>query len=308
MQPQVSPKVRWEWIGQGWQMFTRQWQSWVAIALVYLIAFAIPIVPLYLLMLGVAFSTMPVPGSDAPPDFPVAVLALYPVFYLIIILMASWLGSGMYRTAFKQLRGEKISVGDLFSGGPYFLRFLGASVLMGIITMAGSLLCIIPGFIAMGMLFFTIPLIVEGNMSAIDAIKKSFETTKQDWLMFTLFTLVIYFLASAGVYACGIGVLATMPLMFATHAIAYRDTFGVAGAGSSAPASLAAYQQSYEQGYYPPPPVMPAPETPAWQASPPSPAVPEAPPQTPQRFCINCGAEVRTGSKFCPRCGNTLPT
>ncbi|HWQ36495.1 MAG TPA: zinc-ribbon domain-containing protein [Blastocatellia bacterium] len=285
MQPQSSPKVRWEWIGEGWKLFTQQWQSWVLMTLAYIVIAAIPAGLIYGLMLALIFSSMD-PNSGAPPQVPVTLFLVYPLFALVILLLSAWLMSGMYRAAFKQLRGGQVAVSDLFSGGPYFLRMLGALLLMGLLSIIGAMLCFLPALAVPGLMFFAIPLIIEGNVGAVDALRTSFETTKKDWLMFILFAIVLNFLSSAGVYACGIGLLATLPLLFLTHAVAYRDCFSVAGA------------QSYAPSIPPPPPqyAEPLPQ-PAY-------GVPE--PQ-PRKFCLNCGAEIRSGSKFCPRCGTAMP-
>jgi hypothetical protein len=285
MQLQSSPKVRWEWLGEGWNLFTQQWQGWVLMTLAYIIIAAIPLGLIYGLMIGVMLSSID-PNSGAPPQVPVALFLFYPLFVLAILLLSAWLMSGMYRAAFKQIRGGQVSVGDLFSGGPYFLRMLGALLLMGLLSILGAILCFLPALAVPGLMFFAIPLIVEGNMGAVDAMRASFETTKRDWLMFVLFAIVLNFLASAGAYACGIGVLATLPLLFLTHAVAYRDCFRMSGAHSYAPS-------------IPPPP-------PQYGAPLPPPAYGVQEPQ-PRKFCQNCGIEARQASKFCPRCGATLP-
>jgi hypothetical protein len=284
MQLQDSPKVRWEWIGEGWNLFTQQWQGWVLMTLAYIVITAIPVGLIYALMIGVIFSAME-PNSGTPPQFPVALFLFYPVFVLVILLLSAWLMSGMYRAAFKQVRGGQVSVSDLFSGRPYFLRLLGALLLMGLLSIIGALLCFLPALAVPGLMFFVLPLIVEGNLGAVDALRTSFEKTKKDWLMFVLFAFVLNFLSSAGAYLCGIGLLATFPLLFLTHAVAYRDCFNIAGV------------QSFTPSMPPPPPQYAAPLPPAYGAEEPQ----------PRKFCQNCRTEVRPGSKFCPRCGTAIP-
>lgn len=282
MQRQDSPKVRWEWIGEGWKLFTQQWQSWALMTLAYIVIIMLPAGLIYGLMFALIFSSID-PNSGAPPQIPVTLFLFYPLLVLVILLLSAWLMSGMYRAAFKQVRGGQVAVSDLFSGGPYFLRMMGALLLMGLLSIIGAMLCFLPALAVPGLMFFAIPLIVEGNLGAVDALRSSFEKTKKDWLMFVLFALVLNFLSTAGAYLCGIGVLATFPLLFLTHAVAYRDCFSVAGAHSFTPAM-------------PPPP-------PAYGAPPPNYAM-----QTPARkFCQTCGTEARSGSKFCPRCGSAMP-
>jgi hypothetical protein len=297
MQQVNAPSVRWEWISEAWNLFTRQWTVWVLMILVmYLIIFAI-----YLPFLGAIGMLMPTSQIGAPVEFPTGIFALYPVFYLVILCAASWLMAGLYNSAFKQIRGEQIAIGDLFSGGPFFTRMLGALILIAIAAGIGSVLCVIPGLIVYGLAFLTYPMIVEGGKGTIDAIKASVEVTKRDWIMFTIFAVALYLIAMAGMIACGVGLLATMPLLFLGQALAYRDCVGMSGAQS--------------QGQFMPPPAAPdyrsytpsqtpaQPQAQPWVA-PTFVAPPEPEPST--KTCPHCGASLARVVNFCNQCGRPL--
>jgi len=302
MQPQNAPSVRWEWISEAWQLFTKQWSVWVLMILVMcLISIAI-----YLPFIGVMGMMIPTPVEGEAPGFPIGIFALYPLMFVVILGAVSWLMSGLYNAAFKQLRGEQIAVGDLFSGSPYFVRVLGALLLIAIASNIGAVFCIIPGLIVYGLAFLTYPMIVEGGKGTIDAIKESIAVTKRDWIMFTLFAIALQFIAGAGIIACGVGVLATAPLLFLTHALAYRDLVGMHGA------------QRQGQFMPPPPPPdyrtytpsqMPAPEpqaqpwaAPTYVAPPPQPPQPESTTTT----CPHCGATLARVMNFCNQCGRSI--
>lgn len=235
--PQAA-KVRWEWIGEGWNMFAQRWATWVVHMLVFVLVVAAIIAPLYIIAIVSSVAASATESSDAPP---VIVFLAMMLFYPLLLLAIAFLTAGTYKTAMKQLRGEPTSLGDLFSGGDCFFRVLGAILLVAILAGIGGVFCIIPGLIVQGLCFFTLPLVVERRMGPIAAIQASIEAAKNDWLMFTLFTFVVGLIASLGAIACGIGVLATYPLFFTITAVAYRDVFGVAGA-------------SGPQTYSPPPP------------------------------------------------------
>jgi len=178
----------------------------------------------------------------------------------------------------EQLRGGRLEFKDLFSGGDCFFRVLGATIVVGLLVMVATMLCIIPGFIVSGLLFFTVPLIVERRMGVFEAMGASYEATKPNLLMFTLFAFVVSLIASAGYYACYVGLLATYPLLFTMTAVAYRDCFGLPGAVSFLPPPP-------RDLYAPPPPVA------------------SAPLPTTARRCSNCQAELPAAATFCPRCG-----
>ena len=124
MQQLNAPSVRWEWISEAWNLFTKQWSVWVLMILVMaLIVFLVEMI-IYLPIAGmVAMSASTFPEDGEIPTasvFPVGLLLLYPVIFLAIATLMSWLAGGLYNAAFKQLRGEAIGVGDLFSGRAVF--------------------------------------------------------------------------------------------------------------------------------------------------------------------------------------------
>jgi ABC-type multidrug transport system fused ATPase/permease subunit len=161
-----------------------------------------------------------------------------PVFYLVILLGSAFLMSGAYKAAFKQMRGGRIAIGDLFSGGDVFLRVAGGVLLTAILAGIGAVFCILPAFAVAGLLYFTTPLIIEKQLGVIDAMRQVFNRTKGHWFMFTLFAIVVGILAQLGSVACGIGMLATFPLLFTINSVAFRDLFGVSGAQSFAQQQL----------------------------------------------------------------------
>ena len=306
MQQVNAPGVRWEWIGEAWDLFKKQWSAWVLMILVMILVLGVIGLVIYLPFIGVIAAMAPSVSQDgefspASGFLPVVLLIFYPVIILAIACVGSWLAGGVYGAAFKQIRGEQIAVGDLFSGGKYFVRILGASLLIGIAVGIGGI-CIIPGLIVAGFTFLTVPMIVEGGKGAIDAIKASIEVTKKDWIMFSIFALALGFIAQAGAIACGVGLLATAPLLFLSHALAYRDLVGMPGAQS--------------EGQYMPPPPPPdyrdyapsqtpaQPQAPAWTPPPNYGSTPT--PEAAAKTCPHCGATLARAVNFCNQCGRPL--
>src|SRR5215831_10325568 len=247
------PKVRLgEWISEGWNMFAAEWKVWVLNALILSLVTVVPIIGIYVLMLFFAAASV---GNGAGVGVLMVVLICMVVG--LIGVLATYLVGGMYHTAFKQLRGEPISTSDLFSAGERLPAVLGASIIVGILTLIGSLLCIIPAFIVAGALYFTVPLVVERRMRVMDAIQVSRDITRGDLFMFVLFAFIVSLIAQAGSYLCYVGLLITWPLHYTIAAVAYRDCFGVDGAKSFA--SKAAPPNTYGA---PPPSAYPAPVSP----------------------------------------------
>ncbi|MDQ3009966.1 MAG: zinc-ribbon domain-containing protein [Acidobacteriota bacterium] len=293
MREALSATVRWgEWIGEGWQMFAEKWKVWVVQMLVVFLVFAIPFVPFYLMALAIQLRAS---QTNEPPQLPEMFLPLMVVLMVVALFGVAFFWAGLYKTAFKQLRGEPISVRDLFSGGDVFLRIIGAFIVLTILGILGLALCILPYFVVLGALHFTIPLIVERNLSVGEAISASYNATKSNWFMFVLFVLALSALASLGAFACYIGLVVSYPLYFTITVIAYRDVFGVAGARS-----FSANQQQYSTSY----------SGQSWSSSgavPPPPQfnTPQEPEQT-LTICPNCGTTISRAARFCNKCGNPL--
>lgn len=286
MQQPAKFEVRWgSWFSEGWQMFAERWGVWVVDMLILIAAFAVVVVPLYVALIVSAVNTQGQPSSEPPTGI---ILLFYMVFYPYALLVSSFFAAGCYNTAMKQLRGEPISVGDLFGGGHHFLRMIGLTVMFGIVTGIGFVLCLFPGFLVMGMWFFAFPLVVGHNLGPIEAVSASFAVTRTNLLRFAAFASVVYLLAGAGAYACGIGAVVTYPLLFTITTVAYRDCFGVEGARrfGPAPPPVPGYTPSYgdtRPGDTPPPPLAFGTAT-----------------------CPQCQSTVSANASFCPRCGGIL--
>jgi hypothetical protein len=226
--------------------------------------------------------------NGGPAELPEMFFPLALVMTIVGVLGGSFLLAGLHRTAFKQLRGQPISVRDLFSGGDVFLPVAGALIITGVLTVLGFSLCILPGFIVVGMLHFAIPLIVERRLGVGEAVGASYNATKSNWFMFVLFVFVLRLLASIGGAVAYFGLVASLPLYFTITAIAYRDIFGVAGARSfvkQRPQSAAYAAASWRPDAIPPPSIMPS-----------------QPEQT-LTICANCGTALGRAARFCSKCG-----
>lgn len=132
-----------------------------------------------------------------------------------------FLGIGQVQIVLKLLRGQSANFGELFGGGPLFLRTLGASILFGIAMMLGFLLLIIPGIL---MIIFFWPfyyLIVDGKAKAIESFTMARPIAQQN-----VGTSIVLWLASLGIGIVGfialcIGLLFATPLISTMWGTAY---------------------------------------------------------------------------------------
>ncbi|HSB09112.1 MAG TPA: hypothetical protein VLM38_06345 [Blastocatellia bacterium] len=287
----APPQVRiGDWISEGWKMFTDQWKGWVTVSLGFFVAVVVPMGAFVAAIYVTVFATMMSQPRTrgAPPQFPLEIIfVLYlGMFAMAIVLMplSIFIMGGAYRAAFKQLRGGRVEFRDLFSARDCYWRLLGATVLLSLLVLAGMMLCIIPAFIVAGLLFFTLPLIVERGLGVFEAMRASRDVTQRNLLMFTLFAVLVQLIASIGSQACYVGILVTWPLTFTISAIAFRDCFGVEGARSFSQKS--SFQAGYES----------------------APATYESASAEGSFACPNCKGILPRAARFCYHCGANLNT
>lgn len=77
------------------------------------------------------------------------------------------------------------------------------------------------------LLLFVIPLIVIGQLGAIDAIRWSFRLVRKNFWWILLYAFVIGIIQQVGVFACGLGILFTIPLSQCLVLGAYAEIVGL---------------------------------------------------------------------------------
>jgi len=211
-----------KWIGDAFGAIFSNWQTWSIIGListvplgVFYVCYELAIV---LLFRGSPLGTLFELFSKSLAR---SVLSNF-VLTLFLAGIASIFIGGIVKTTLKQIRQQPIKVTDLFAGFEIIAPVFVANVLIVAATYFGSLLCIIPGLIVQGVMFFSIPLIVDQGFEPVDAIRKSFELTKANWIIFSLVALLAQIISTAGFFLCCVGVFLSYPLAFMIQAYAYE--------------------------------------------------------------------------------------
>jgi uncharacterized membrane protein len=243
---QVTGRLRFEVIGEAWRILQSSFGIWIpAILVVLVLSIGISFGLSFLLapLFGISmFSMRPEPVAAITITYVIAQVAMS----LLAGIFSYALMGGLYLMAIRQVRGERIEVGDVFKALPMAGNLIGAYLLTSLMFFVGFVLCILPGFVLIGLTMFTVPLIVDRRLGAVDAIGQSINALKKDWILAPVFLIVVGIVSSLGVIACGIGLLFTYPLLFLCLALAYRDIFDV----------------PQQPAYYPPTGMPPSPPTP----------------------------------------------
>lgn len=143
---------------------------------------------------------------------------------------------GLYRMAFKAMRGERPDVGDIFEWEGRFLPAVVTFFVYLVLFLAlggaakgvgGVLSFAVGSFLTTG-LALTMPLLLERRMDAGAAISEVARLIfSRNALMWWLVGLVFSIINLGGFVACFFGLFITFPWTVCAAAMAYRDVFGI---------------------------------------------------------------------------------
>ena len=266
---QVPGRVNFGWINEAFELFKANAGTWIVATLAF---FFVPVLIGFIigLVFGVANAASGSagrPGGFGPSAFsnglPVGLNALIQIASLAY---RAFISGGLYRMAVKQVRGELISISDIFSGGQYFLPMLAFMILYAIAATVGFLLLIVPGLLVISLTLPAYALISDG-VSLGDAVSRSVDGMKRDMWNGVAFMFVMGLLILVSVIPCFLGLLVTYPMLWLVSALAYRDMVGMPGPASPYGAGYGAAAPGVwppAPGAWPPPPQQASGQTPSW--------------------------------------------
>src|SRR3989344_6490826 len=156
--------------------------------------------------------------SNALEEAPVLNVVASILFWVLHIV----LDIGLVKIALKLVAGQKPELEDLYNHYPLFWKYLGGSILSGLIIMGGLILLIVPGIYFAVKLQFVTYLIIDQGLGPIDAIKKSWEITGGNFWNLFLFGLVIVLINVLGFLALVVGLLWAIPTAAIATAFVYK--------------------------------------------------------------------------------------
>jgi len=152
-------------------------------------------------------------------------------------ILAGPLLMGMFRMAFKTMRGERPEIGDLFDWKGRFLQAFVTFLIFALVHLGltglgsnsvhGLLSLVVTPLLTM-MLGLTMSSILERGVDVARGINEVGRVIfSKDALMWWVTGLVFSAISFGGFFACIIGLLVTMPWMISATAVAYRDVFDI---------------------------------------------------------------------------------
>lgn len=138
------------------------------------------------------------------------------VFYGVIM-------AGTMLVCLRAIRNQPYEFGDLFKGFDFFGEAFIAGIIVFFATFFAWLLCCLPGFFLAPFFFYPFAFIVDKKMSAMDAVKASWNLVAKDYGRHLTLYLLILLLNFLGFLACFVGVIFTSVLGTIALAVAYND-------------------------------------------------------------------------------------
>ena len=147
------------------------------------------------------------------------------VGWFVSLIVGAAIQSGYISGVLDIANGQQVSVGSFFK--PRNIgQVIVAGLIVGIITTIGFFLCVIPGLLASIMLLFTVVALLDRNLSAVDAVKTSFDTSKANFGNAFLTWLVGIAIVFVGALLCGVGLLVAVPVAALFLVYAWRRISG----------------------------------------------------------------------------------
>lgn len=138
------------------------------------------------------------------------------IFMLIIRI-------GYTKIFLRMFDNDKPKFNDLFKEYHLFWKYLGATILYGLVVFAGLILLIIPGIIWAVRFSFSRIIVVDAQMGPVAAMKESYELTRGKFWDLLGFWVVVILVNILGLLVLGIGLLVTVPMTTFAAIYVYRE-------------------------------------------------------------------------------------
>jgi uncharacterized membrane protein len=160
------------------------------------------------IVLGVASE-----AQDASLAFAVSVFSLFVGYYVQL---------GLMRLSLNIVDGKSASVRQLFDEYSLVLRYIGASIVYGVIILAGLLLLIVPGIIWSIKYSQYGFLMLDKNLGIMESISMSGKITNGAKMELLWIGIIVGLLMFVSIIPLGLGLIATIPMSVLVGPLLYR--------------------------------------------------------------------------------------
>lgn len=136
-------------------------------------------------------------------------------------IISIFLGLGGTIFGLNLLKGKEANVGQIFTGGRFLLRQIGASIIYAIIVILGIILLVIPGiYLAIRLGQFQNAL-VEKDLGPIEALKASWQITEGNVINYLALFIISIGIVLLGMLALLVGLIWAYPTAILANISAY---------------------------------------------------------------------------------------
>lgn len=141
---------------------------------------------------------------------------------LVGFVVARLLQLGQMRISLNLVDAKPAHIIQLFGEHHLLLRFIGASILYGLIVLAGIFLLVVPAFVWGIRYGYFMYALLDKNVGIVESLKMSAALTDGVKLDLFWFMLVLLALVVASALPFGLGLIATIPMCILSSTLLYR--------------------------------------------------------------------------------------
>lgn len=187
---------------------------------------------------GIAFVAIILPAGDTECSFDsdgsyscdsgglgILGLVVLALLYVVMFVYAQIIGAGLIREGLGVTEGRSFTTAGVFKF-ENIGNVIVTSLLVGLGTFIGTILCVIPGIIFGFLTMFSLFFVVDKNLAPVDAIKASIDLVKNNLGSTIIWYLVAYVIALVGAVLCGVGLLVAIPVILVGTCYTYKKLSG----------------------------------------------------------------------------------
>lgn len=170
---------------------------------------------------GIAVAALAATGAD---EQVLAILGI--VFQVVITALALPMTFAILIMAIRHEYGKSVSAGEVFRHFGAVPKLFLTYIVQTLLVLLGLALLVLPGVYLMFAYIYTMPLIVEKNLSIWQALETSRKAITRVWFRFFGFVWLISLINMLGVFTLGIAWIWTIPWSVLAFAMVYTRLFG----------------------------------------------------------------------------------
>ncbi len=218
---------------RSWEIFQKNLGILIGSTLVLLGISAVTVMASYAAMIVGMISIGGAGRQQQGPDTAMILILVTIVGLMMFFVFAvnAYLQGGFHLLLLRVARGDRATLGDMFTGNRFFWRLFWGNVLFTLLSTTGLLLFFVP-YVFVILIFWPFGfLIVDEDVGVIESFRRSQELTHGNLLQIFILLLAAFGIYTLGAMACYVGLIFSIPLMAVIFTVAYCRLNGQATAG-----------------------------------------------------------------------------